>query len=650
MEALQNLIPEQYFLALGWMIVHAIWQVAGVGLMLWFYLRVFDKKSAAFKYRLSLSALVLITTLAIGTFVYSFPTGQTSNGTVLANIDLLQTQAIAVADNYVPASDWWLLARRIENWIPTLVQVWFLGAMLFLIRFATSLADIRTLKIQRHQRVEARWADFLQGKMEMLGITKKIHLLQSQVIDMPMTFGHLKPIILLPAGLLFQLSPAQIEAIIAHELAHIHRKDYVINMLQSMLEVIFFFHPVFWWVNKQIREQRENAADDLAIKMGIAPRDLAEGLAAVVNLAKKQVPEMALAAAKKPTPTLDRIKRIMGAKTSQNQPTTLTTFTMMITLLLGVTLLVAASEPGSENFQDAWNKTKLHTASFDTHWLADAHTQFNDTVPKKPKTIVKIQGDSIVERQMTAEEQAQFSKKMSEAMMPLVDMQVLMKDIDPRFFASMPVLELPSAPLPPMNFEAMPTWDFGYLELPMPLPSTDFMVNVPPLDFDFKYDFNIQDIPPFPFGNDSTKMSKEEWAKKKREREAAMNKWAEQNAAKMKEWEANMKPKMEEWEAKMKEWEKGQEPRMKEFQEKMKVWEEKNKPAMEEFQRKMEAWQEENQPRMEEFRWKIEAWEKENQVKLEQFQLKMEAWQREHQQQLDDLQKRLQETTKKGGN
>lgn len=640
MEALQNLIPEQYFLALGWMIVHAIWQVAGVGLLLWLSLWIFDKKSAAFKYRLSLAALFLITTLAIGTFVYAFPTGQTSNGTVLANIDLLQNQAIAVADNYMPASDWWLLARRIENWIPTLVQVWFLGAVLFLFRFATSLADIRTLKIQRHQRVEARWADFLKGKMEMLGITNKIHLLQSQVIDMPMTFGHLKPIILLPAGLLFQLSPAQIEAIIAHELAHIHRKDYLINMLQSMLEVIFFFHPVFWWVNKQIREQRENAADDLAIKMGIAPRDLAEGLAAVVNLAKRQVPEMALAAAKKPTPTLDRIKRIMGVKTSQNQPTTLTTFTMMITLLLGATLLVAASEPGSERLQDAWNKTKLHTASFDAHWLADAHTQFNDTVPKKPKTIVKIQGDSIVERQMTPEEQAEFSKKMSEATLPLMDMQVLMKDIDPTFFASMPVLELSSAPLPPMNFEAMPTWDFGYLELPMPVPSTDLMLNVPPLDFDFKYDFNIQEIPAFPFGNDSTKMSKEEWAKKKQEREAAMKKWAEQNAAKMKEWEAKMepkmkeweakmKPKMEEWEAKMKEWQKTQEPRMKEFQEKMKVWEEKNKPAMEEFQRKMEAWQKENQPRMEEFQRKMEEWQKENQVKMEQFQLKIEAWKKD---------------------
>ena len=648
MEALQNLIPEQYFLALGWMIVHAIWQVAGVGLLLWLSLRIFDKRSAAFKYRLGLSALALISMLAIGTFVYAIPTGKTSNGTVLANLDILQTQAIAAADSFVPASDWWLLARRIESWIPTLVQVWLLGAMLFLVRFATSLADIRTLKIQGHQRVDPRWESFLKGKMETLGINRKVQLLQSQLTEMPMTFGHLKPIILLPAGLLFQLSPAQIEAIIAHELAHIHRKDYLVNMLQSMLEVIFFFHPVFWWVSKQIREQRENAADDLAIKMGIAPRDLAEGLAAVVNLAKTQVPEMALAAARKPTPTLDRIKRIMGVKTSQNQPTTLTTFTMMITLLLGATLLVAASEPGSERLQDAWNKTKLHTASFDAHWLADAHTQFNDTVPKKPKTIVKIQGDSIVERQMTPEEQAEFSKKMSEAMMPLMDMQVLMKDLDPSLFATMPIMEMPAMSIPPMNFEAMPVWEFG--DLPMPIPSEDFMFTMPPLEFDFNYEFDVREIPVFPFAYDSTKMSKEEWAKKKQDREAAMQKWAEQHAARMKEWEAKhkdweakmqpkikeweatMKPKMVEWEAKMKEWEKSQEPRMKEFQEKVKAWEEKNKPAMEEFQRKMELWQQENQ------------------VKLEQFQLKMEAWQREHQQQLEELQKKLQETAKKGGN
>jgi bla regulator protein blaR1 len=648
MEALQNLIPEPYFLALGWMIVHAVWQVAGVGLLLWLSLRLFEGKSAAFKYRLSLSALAVITTLAIGTFVYSFPSRDLTADISPATWELIQAQDQLGQGNSTSTAEWWLLAQRIETWIPTLVQVWFLGAMLFFVRLATSLADIRALKMQAHQSTDARWEDFLKEKMCSLGLDKKVLLLQSHLVDMPMTFGHLKPIILLPAGLFFQLSPAQIEAIIAHELAHIHRRDYLANLAQSCLEVIFFFHPVFWWISKNVREQRENAADDLVINLGISPRDLAESLAAVVNLAKKQVPEMALAAAKKSTPTLDRIKRIMGVKTSPNQPTTLTTFTMMITLLLGATLLVGASEPKSDKQNDAWDKTNLHSASHDVGWMADARMQFNDTVPNKPKIIVRIDGDSTIERPMTPKEQAEFSRKMTGAMMPLMDMQVLMKDLDPALFGTMPILELPLVPMPPMTFESIPVWEFG--DMPTPLPIEDFMLNIPPFDFDFKYDFDVQDIPPFPFGNDSTKMSKEEWAKKKMEQEAAMKKWSEENSAKMKEWEAkhkdweakmqpkikeweaNMKPKMEEWEAKMKEWEKSQEPRLKEYQEKMKAWEEKNKPAMEEFQRKMEAW------------------EKENQVKLEQYQLKMEAWQREHQQQLQELQQQLQESTKKGGN
>jgi bla regulator protein blaR1 len=341
METLSTFIAEPYLLALGWMIVHALWQIAGVGLMLWLTLQVFGKKSAAFKYRLSISALALITTLALGTFIYAIP--ETNSASYAYGDPDLEHWQQANPNHLIEApSDWMIVSRRIEKWIPTLVQVWFLGAMLFLVRLATSLADIRNLRQKQHDPAESLWQQVLDKQLTSLKMSKPVQLLKSIHVDVPMTYGVWKPVILIPVGLFLQLSPVQLEAIIAHELAHIKRHDYLVNLIQSILEVVFFFHPIFWWINKTAKEQRENACDDLAISTGIAPKDLAYGLANVLNHAKNPTPEIAMAAAKTNNPTLDRIKRIMGVKTSSTQPTTITSMTMMITLLLGATLMVGA--------------------------------------------------------------------------------------------------------------------------------------------------------------------------------------------------------------------------------------------------------------------------------------------------------------------
>jgi len=366
METLSTFIAEPYLLGLGWMIVHALWQIAGVGLMLWLALQVFGKKSAAFKYRLSISALALISVLALGTFIYSIPSLDPVPSGAIPDTSQMDLRMQADSNHLIEApSDWMIVSRRIEIWIPTLVQVWFLGAMLFLVRLATSLADIRNLRQKQHDPAESVWQQVLDKQLALLQMSKPVQLLKSIHVDMPMTYGVWKPVILIPAGLFFQLSPLQLEAIIAHELAHIKRHDYLVNLVQSILEVLFFFHPIFWWINKTAKEQRENACDDLAISMGISPKDLAFGLANVLNYAKNPTPEIALAAAKADNPTLDRIKRIMGVKTSSSQPTTITSMTMMITLLLGATLMVGASDkPAKESFEDLM-ATELNTLSRD---------------------------------------------------------------------------------------------------------------------------------------------------------------------------------------------------------------------------------------------------------------------------------------------
>jgi hypothetical protein len=98
-----------------------------------------------------------------------------------------------------------------------------------------------------------------------LNIKKKVQLLESGLVNIPMVIGFLKPVILIPFGLLAKLPPEQVEIILLHELAHIRRGDYCINLVQNIVETLFFFNPFLLWISALLREERENCCDDLAV-------------------------------------------------------------------------------------------------------------------------------------------------------------------------------------------------------------------------------------------------------------------------------------------------------------------------------------------------------------------------------------------------
>ncbi len=667
MGSYNTIISDQILLALGWMIVHALWQIAAVGLMLWLTLQIFGKKSAAFKYRLSISALAVISGLALATFIYSIPESNPmapEATSVSASLDQwMQTDSGHLIE---APSDWMIVSKRIENWIPTLVQVWFLGAMLFLVRLATSLADIRNLRQKQHDPAESVWQDVLDKQLTSLKMSKPVQLLKSIHVDVPMTYGVWKPVILIPVGLFFQLSPLQLEAIIAHELAHIKRYDFLVNLVQSILEVVFFFHPIFWWVNKTAKEQRENACDDLAISMGASPKDLAYGLANVLNHAKNPTPEMVMAAAKTKNPTLERIKRIMGVKTSSSQPTTITSMTMMITLLLGATLMVGASDkPSKKSFEDLM-ATELNTTTIEGNWIDPLSYPKEDTVP--PKSPVKMELDW---GKMTPEQKETFGKDMEEG---LKDLEAFFKDMTPVFEGIGDIGSLfrdfPGTPIPPMDFAVAGIPEFKLKDIPMmdfdiapfiTFPDSAWYFEVPS---DIYFQADSASVYNFSYRNkyyfDTTKMSKAEIDKKRAimaeenaKRAEAIEKWNSENKDRIAEWQKKvetwqkeMAPKAEEFQAKMEEWQKANAPRMEEFQNKMKAWQEENQPRIEEFEKKIEEWQKANEPRMKEFEQKMEAWQKENQPKIEEFQKKMEIWQQENQEKMKEFQMKMQEWQK----
>ena len=347
MEWMNQWIPDGYLYALGWMLVHSLWQIAGLGLTLWLLLKFFKNRSAAFKYHLGTFTLLLILAGSVTTAVLSFEKYTPSSEIIESNITSQKDLALPVEllesveqDGIgMPQASFY---SSIEKRIPILVNLWLIGAILFLIKFGGSIIDLGKLYKSPKKPIAAEWQKVLNSCSEKLGIKYSIGIFESRFINTPLTFGLIKPVVLIPVGLIFQLTPSQLEAIITHELAHIKRQDFLVNFIQSALEVIFFFHPAFWWINGVIRTEREHACDDIAIDLGVHPKDLANALAISTNYSMEIAPELTLAASSGKNPTLNRIRRIMGLNPTSNKTSTLTSYTMMITLLLGATLIFGA--------------------------------------------------------------------------------------------------------------------------------------------------------------------------------------------------------------------------------------------------------------------------------------------------------------------
>ncbi|MDP3583143.1 MAG: M56 family metallopeptidase, partial [Ignavibacteria bacterium] len=179
-----------------------------------------------------------------------------------------------------------------------------------------------------------------------LSIKKFVSVYETINVKVPLAIGYIKPIVLLPLGMISGLPYTQVEALIAHEFAHIKRYDFVINLIQTLVETIFFYHPAVWWISNQIREERENSCDDITVN--VCGDSLAYSKA-LYNLLQIQHnhPELALAASGKVNQLLRRIKRMNGEKSKFSYGGRFAAFMLVFAIVAAV--LVFSSKPASSN-------------------------------------------------------------------------------------------------------------------------------------------------------------------------------------------------------------------------------------------------------------------------------------------------------------
>jgi len=169
------------------------------------------------------------------------------------------------------------LFNRCSGWI---FALWLLCFTVNALKLIRELRQVQKVKRTGLSAPGSEWEAKLSAFARQLGIRRTVRLFGSSLVKVPVTIGYLKPVILLPAGMLLQLPPDQLDTILLHELAHILRRDYLFNIFQSLVDAVFFFNPAIWWLSSLIRDERENCCDDLVLALIPKKRPYLEALMA----------------------------------------------------------------------------------------------------------------------------------------------------------------------------------------------------------------------------------------------------------------------------------------------------------------------------------------------------------------------------------
>ncbi|MFC4874061.1 M56 family metallopeptidase [Negadavirga shengliensis] len=615
MDTFSTIIPQQLLETIGWTLIHSVWQILLIATLLWGIAKIFRHRKPAFHYRNGLVALCLILSGFLGTLYHLSSTHPSSNEPPTtheisyAYFSTYQPDRISI---YESAREF--IITHIELNLPLMVNLWFLGMLFFMVRMAGNLAEIRQLAYKNHKALPITLQKSAVRFTRKLGIHQRIQVMGSEHIQTPMTYGIWKPVVLFPLSLVFQMSPKQLEAILAHELAHIKRCDFGVNLVQSALEVLFFYHPAFWWINGQVRHYREHAADDMAIKAGVDPHALAHGLATVVNHARQNAPELSMAAHRPSFPTLERIQRILGyKKTVNNSNPPLISTAMILACMLSLSLLISANTPAQLSENETWLATTLKNSYTDVSLHASS-----PQYPLRKGKYAIMRKDTLPKNDVSIDWDTDSWATV---------------DIDTNIFNDISA-EWEIANWLPVDFDTnifIDVQNIVRLDTLPPFPPVPPLVLSPTPVLDFNFDRVFQDsirIYSKKFGKeyaDSIRVITSKIIRIHSDTSPDAELLREKLQSKMEALQRRMNASQEEFAKKMEAWTKEMEPKMKEFEQKMEAWRMENEPKIKEFEEKMEKWAEKHAIQMEKMEQKL----KENERKLEQKQKEIENKQKE---------------------
>lgn len=336
--------------SLGWTLVHFCWQAAAIAAVYAVLDQVFARRSSHFRYSLALAALLLMPAMAVTTFAYkelhsvspAFAITTAPIGTEIKTVTHQITIATGMAQTEPSASSA-LSFSAVLLWLDT---IWIFGVLLLSMRAVGGWWFLEKLRNRTSIEVPERVSNCLQAVCRRLELVKPVVLRLSDETITPLAMGIFRAVVILPLSTVSTLTAEELEVVIAHELAHIRRADYLWNLIQTFLETVFFFHPCVWWVSRCIREQRELCCDDIALMTCADPVTYATALLRLEEQRKRGMQfAMALHGTGSRFSLAARVRRILGEPVLR-QPRSFAAHSLII---LGLTLSVSLL-PASQLF------------------------------------------------------------------------------------------------------------------------------------------------------------------------------------------------------------------------------------------------------------------------------------------------------------
>src|SRR5262245_43953338 len=337
LNAIETLLRQPAAQATAWALLQFVWQGTAVGILTALALVALRRSASDVRYVVASIGLALMLTLPVVSGVQKFQALRAEAGSsrITVAADDSQPRVVSArvhepiasaggptsaADVKADASSSRVLDRvrafRFEPLLPTLMLAWLIGVALLSLRRLTGWLWIQRLRTHGVSPAHENFRSMAARLSRRLHISRAVALLESTLVEVPTVIGFLKPVILLPASAIGALAPHQLEAILAHELAHIRRHDYLVNLMQTLVETVLFYHPAVWWLSYRIRVERENCCDDLAVSLCGDPVAYASALADLEALRSGPAPDHHIAMAATGGSLLLRVRRLLGAPSS----------------------------------------------------------------------------------------------------------------------------------------------------------------------------------------------------------------------------------------------------------------------------------------------------------------------------------------------
>jgi beta-lactamase regulating signal transducer with metallopeptidase domain len=304
-------LSESTLRLLALSLLHFLWQGAALAALA--YVAMSICRSASARYAVGVATLGLMLAAPVVTFLV-FRSQEAPVSSALLENPLIHSTTAKTAQGFTVVK---VTLNRHEsesapNYFPWLVELWFIGVVLLSLRSAGGILLIERLRRKETTPVTEDLLELCTALQRRMGLTRVVRYCKSLHLDVPAVAGWIRPVVLLPMSAVSGLTEAQLEAVIAHELAHIRRYDALVNLFQVGVETLLFYHPAVWWMGKRVRIEREHCCDDEAVALCGSPVTYAHALTRMAE--SKAAPQLAMAVNR--SPLVARIARLLGGNSA----------------------------------------------------------------------------------------------------------------------------------------------------------------------------------------------------------------------------------------------------------------------------------------------------------------------------------------------